>query len=479
MEGRAVEVTHKDHKYVVDGNKNITSVTTGKVMAWGNENGDRKAILGLAEQQFRSIVYNTQRSVSFQLVTHLRKLGFEVYGKEALEQYLKEHSNALNQQAVGKLPNNSQLTFAKGISKPEEGVAGLSTAIMTQANTYFQATDKLSKENGNVIKKIIFYGNNIYLWSTENGYEFFVEQSLLINESNYNVISHLLRTYGTSARIAAALRNIEKLRNARERKRRYIELAQQEGNNIYTSTNSGINGQQRLESSNRTGTNENTLANPEGKEVDLDAEDSVTHSTAQQWNDDFREAMKFTTPSGEVYGFVTKDGKIYLDETAISPEHPIHEYTHIWDRIVAQKNPKLWKRGVELMRELDLWKKIEENENYGKKWMERGITGERLENLIASEVHSRLVGQEGEALLNKVAQKKGHEGIVDKLKNWMLDVWKVLKGTFSNWSDKEIAQLTLNAYQSPPPVLLTHAKVAHKSHTSKFSHDFFKEFFFG
>ena len=170
----------------------------------------------------------------------------------------------------------------------------------------------------------------------------------------------------------------------------------------------------------------------------------VNNGRYSKYNNDIQ---SFTTPSGEVYGFVTKDGKIYLDETVISPEHPIHEYTHIWDRIVAQKNPKLWKRGVELMKELDLWKEIEENEHYGKKWIEKGITGERLENLIASEVHARLAGQEGETILNKVAQKKGHEGIVDKLKSWMLDVWKALKGTFSNWSDSEIAKLTLDDFK--------------------------------
>lgn len=45
--------------------------------------------------------------------------------------------------------------------------------------------------------------------------------------------------------------------------------------------------------------------------------------------------MQFTTPEGEVYGFVDKDGNIYLDEDVISPEHPIHEYTHLWDRAVA------------------------------------------------------------------------------------------------------------------------------------------------
>ena len=51
----------------------------------------------------------------------------------------------------------------------------------------------------------------------------------------------------------------------------------------------------------------------------------------------------FTTPEGEVYGFVDKEGNIYLDETVISPEHPIHEYTHLWDRVVAEKNPALWR----------------------------------------------------------------------------------------------------------------------------------------
>ena len=50
-----------------------------------------------------------------------------------------------------------------------------------------------------------------------------------------------------------------------------------------------------------------------------------------------------------------KDNKIYLDERIISPEHPIHEYTHLWDRVVAKRNPKLWKRGIELMKKTSLW----------------------------------------------------------------------------------------------------------------------------
>ena len=44
----------------------------------------------------------------------------------------------------------------------------------------------------------------------------------------------------------------------------------------------------------------------------------------------------FLTPNGEVYGFVDKNNNIYLDETKISPEHPLHEFSHIWDRAVMK-----------------------------------------------------------------------------------------------------------------------------------------------
>ena len=66
----------------------------------------------------------------------------------------------------------------------------------------------------------------------------------------------------------------------------------------------------------------------------------------------------FTTPQGEVFGFVDKEGNIYLDETKITPEHPIHEYTHLWDRALQQRNPELWNRGVELMKQIPLWNEI-------------------------------------------------------------------------------------------------------------------------
>lgn len=157
-------------------------------------------------------------------------------------------------------------------------------------------------------------------------------------------------------------------------------------------------------------------------------------------------ALYFKTPQGEIYGFVDKAGNIYLDETVISPEHPIHEYTHLWDRAVQKRNPGLWERGIELMKQLPLWNEILNDENYGKVWQSLGLSQERLDNLVASEVHARLVGQEGVQLLNQISQEQGQSGIVAKLRKWILDFWKALKSTFGNWSQEDLNNLTLEDF---------------------------------
>lgn len=155
----------------------------------------------------------------------------------------------------------------------------------------------------------------------------------------------------------------------------------------------------------------------------------------------------FMTPNGEVYGFVTPNNDIYLDEEIISPQHPIHEYTHIWDRIVAKKNPELWKRGVELMKQTSIWDEILNDDNYGKKWSaDESISKSQLEFLVASEVHSRLVGENGEQIIDNISKEKGSKDIVNKLRQWLLDFWKSLKSTFSNFSDEELQKLTLEDF---------------------------------
>jgi hypothetical protein len=112
----------------------------------------------------------------------------------------------------------------------------------------------------------------------------------------------------------------------------------------------------------------------DGQSITDNAGTGLTISTEDDW---IKDAGFFQTPDGTIYGFADPQGNIYLDETIISPEHPIHEYTHLWDRIIAERNPELWKRGIELMKDPNhkfknhdktIWQEVEEDANYGPKW---------------------------------------------------------------------------------------------------------------
>lgn len=155
----------------------------------------------------------------------------------------------------------------------------------------------------------------------------------------------------------------------------------------------------------------------------------------------------FKDSKGVVYGYVDDAGIIHLNKNKISPEHPIHEYTHIWDRVVALKNPSLWIRGVELMKQFDggkLWNEIANSEFYGKRWS--NMSDAQREFMIASEVHARLVGEGGAKLISEIEAKQGSSDIISKLKDWILKFWYSLKQTFSNWSYADIETLTLKDF---------------------------------
>lgn len=109
---------------------------------------------------------------------------------------------------------------------------------------------------------------------------------------------------------------------------------------------------------------------------------------------DLYKKNKLQISNGVVFGFV-KDNKIYINIDSFNSETPIHEYTHLWDKVVQKKNPELWKQGVELLKKTDMWKEFERNPAYA------DIAGD--EDLLASEVHARLVGKEGSELFRTIA----------------------------------------------------------------------------
>ena len=98
------------------------------------------------------------------------------------------------------------------------------------------------------------------------------------------------------------------------------------------------------------------------------------------------------------------------------------------------------------MKQTTLWNEILTSEHYGTAWRQLGLNGNKLDNLIASEVHARLRGTEGEELLKKLANKRGQSNIISKLKDWLLDIWKTLGETFGVWNKEDLDNLTLEDF---------------------------------
>lgn len=157
------------------------------------------------------------------------------------------------------------------------------------------------------------------------------------------------------------------------------------------------------------------------------------------------------TTFGEVYGFV-KDGKMYIDPGRINPDTPIHEYTHLWDNMVQRSRPELWSRGKELMRQTDLWKQVASDAAYA------DIA--RDEDLLASEVHARLSGPEGQRMLDEMMrQAQAEKGVVAKaqkislvhrIRAWLGDMLRSLRDTLSPWSRRDLDNLTLSDFARLP-----------------------------
>ena len=153
---------------------------------------------------------------------------------------------------------------------------------------------------------------------------------------------------------------------------------------------------------------------------------------------------------GVVYG-ATVGGRIYINAERINPETPIHEYTHIWDDACRRNNPELWKRGVELMKGTSVWQDVVNDVNY---------SDLRTDDEIAGEVHARLTGRDGAALMERLAREARESGgiaeaaerisAVNRLKEWLSDFWYWLKDTMAPWTRKEASRVGIEDFVNMP-----------------------------
>lgn len=179
-----------------------------------------------------------------------------------------------------------------------------------------------------------------------------------------------------------------------------------------------------------------------GVEVEVMTEQELLNKAGEV---DSKAVEVLQSVDGELFGFVYK-GKIYINSEIGNTETLLHEWTHLWDISCRKNNIELWERGRELMKQTPLWAEIRAREEYI----------ELSDDELASEIHARLVGKEGEQLLKQMQQEAFKNGdnatilkrqnVLYKLKEWLRSFWQWVKGT----QVSRVENMSLEAFISMP-----------------------------
>jgi hypothetical protein len=92
------------------------------------------------------------------------------------------------------------------------------------------------------------------------------------------------------------------------------------------------------------------------------------------------------TPVGEVYGFVTPEGDIYLDPSRLNANTPIHEFGHLWCDFVEKNNRPLWAKITELVKQTSYYHDLLNNPAYANL---------KDDNARCNEAFAQAIGDEG------------------------------------------------------------------------------------
>lgn len=151
--------------------------------------------------------------------------------------------------------------------------------------------------------------------------------------------------------------------------------------------------------------------------------------------------VSFLKGKGTVYGY-TDGNEIVLNQEHLNPNTPIHEYQHIWRTAAKAKNPELIEHGDNLIKQTEWFKNLQNDPNYK----------HLSEDKLCDEAFARLVGDEGEAILEQMAKDAIKENpldtakeltIINRLKNWLKKFWYWTLETFTKWKPEDIKKMTL------------------------------------
>ena len=73
--------------------------------------------------------------------------------------------------------------------------------------------------------------------------------------------------------------------------------------------------------------------------------------------------VQFLKNGEQVYGFVS-NGVVYLNPDLLNTNTPIHEFAHLWNSLIKQKEPELWNEGVGLVKDSSYIDEVRKNPYY-------------------------------------------------------------------------------------------------------------------
>lgn len=152
----------------------------------------------------------------------------------------------------------------------------------------------------------------------------------------------------------------------------------------------------------------------------------------------------FSKQNGEIFGY-TYDGKIAINKDKFRLDTPVHEYTHLWDKAVQKINPEFWKRGVELMKESAEWDKVVNDPSYA--------NIKDNEDLVASEVHSRLAGYVAAGKMIELAasdRTKDKRNFWQKVVDWFTDFKNITLNKIFGMKKEDCEAIDLETFLNAP-----------------------------
>ena len=128
------------------------------------------------------------------------------------------------------------------------------------------------------------------------------------------------------------------------------------------------------------------------------------------------------------------NNRVLINPKTAGKDTPIHEFAHVWTRIAKDERPELWKKGMELMKDSPIYKKLKEqiaqNPDLQKVYTEDKILDEAL---------AVAIGQRGAKIFEDQQQET-------MWKNWVQEFFDFIKDKFNVKSEGDIQNLTLREF---------------------------------